>query len=187
MSDTNTPPRVWLAIIRHKHGVNGYAAVTEQQLFDELAGFCRDWWMDAVERDPQLPAQPPLDEREIVERYFEAVEDEQLDLVDVTLSGAALVVDAVPAPAAGRAGQRRLIVAEFLSGSAGETEEDAEEDPDDLAVLVDAAVNGDLSMAVLADATAEIDGPTLARLAIAQGTDPDFFGVDADGHPLEER
>lgn len=182
MSDTGAPPRVWLATIHHKHGVNGYAAVTEQQLRHDLAEYARDWWADAVARDPELAAEPPLDDRGAIARYFEAVEDEQLGVADEVLSGAAIVVAAAPTSSARSAGQRRLMVVEFLSGLGGKTEEQE----DDLAVLVHDATNGDLSMAVVADVTEEVDGPTLAQLATAQGTDPSFFGIDADGHLLED-
>jgi hypothetical protein len=53
-------------------------------------------------------------------------------------------------------------------------------------VLVDRAINDDLSMTVLADVTADVDGSTLAKLARAQGSDPEFFGVDADGQTIED-
>ena len=43
--------------------------------------------------------------------------------------------------------------------------------------------DGDFSGTVLSEETVEVDGPQMARLLIAQGSDPDFLGLTEDGQP----
>jgi hypothetical protein len=82
-----------------------------------------------------------------------------------------------PVPVGVKRGERRVIVAEFLTDeqfTGGE----------DLAELAQAAVDGGLSMLILDDRTEPLDGPTLAECAIAQGSSPAFFGLQDSGQPL---
>lgn len=76
-------------------------------------------------------------------------------------------------------GQRRVLVLEFLTGETFTEEEDIGE-------LVRRAIHDDLSMRVLSDRISDVDGPTLAHLTIAQGSDPSFFGLLDDGRPVDE-
>lgn len=55
----------------------------------------------------------------------------------------------------------------------------------DLIAMHDAITDGDCSGAVRVESTEEVDGPTMARLLRAQGSDPDFFQLDDNGQELE--
>ena len=63
------------------------------------------------------------------------------------------------------------------------SEEPISEDTE-IAEIVREAIKGDYSMDS-AMTSEEIDGPTLASLALAQGTDPEFFGIDAAGQAID--
>jgi hypothetical protein len=94
-------------------------------------------------------------------------------------SGAPTTSAAGDLPHAEIRGQRRLVVVEFLS----DTPFTGEEEITDLAPR---AIEDDLSMLVLSDRISDVDGPTLAARAIAQGSDPEFFGLDENGTPLDD-
>lgn len=45
---------------------------------------------------------------------------------------------------------------------------------------------GDCSGTILHSSEAAIDAPTAAKLLQAQGSDPEFFRIDADGNDIDE-
>jgi len=49
-----------------------------------------------------------------------------------------------------------------------------------------AITEGHCSGVVTLDTEEEVDGPTMARLLIAQGSDPGFFGLTESGEESEE-
>jgi len=77
------------------------------------------------------------------------------------------------------AGQRQLITLEFLTNDRFSGDEDVEG-------LLYRAINDDLSMTEVTRSIEDVDGPTLARLTIAQGSDPEFFGLTEDGTPVDD-
>jgi len=56
----------------------------------------------------------------------------------------------------------------------------------ELADVAYAIGEGDCSGQVEFAPSEKVDGPTMAKLLIAQGSDPEFFQIDADGNPLDE-
>lgn len=68
---------VFIAVISHKHGVNFYAAETEDLLDGEIATFCRDYWSDVA--DIAELDEPPKDDKEVIGIYFECHPDETLE------------------------------------------------------------------------------------------------------------
>lgn len=86
--------------------------------------------------------------------------------------------DAETTPARAPAGCRVVLVAEFI----GDRSFDGSGEITD---LVPAAIDGDLSMRILESSIEEVSGAQLALLAIAQGSDPDFVGVDEHGRPTD--
>ena len=73
--------------------------------------------------------------------------------------------------------QRQLITLEFLTEGKFTGDED-------MAELYERAMCDDLSMSEVSREVEDIDGARLAELAIAQGSDPEFFGIDETGKPL---
>jgi hypothetical protein len=76
------------------------------------------------------------------------------------------------------AGRRLVVTVEFIGNAELTGSEDISE-------LLDRATHGDLSQRVLWTAADELDAERLALLAVAHGTDPEFFGVDPFGVPTE--
>jgi hypothetical protein len=183
MTNHMTPetPRVWVATVHHKHGSNVYTAATEQMLMRELAEYCRESWKDAVGCDETVPSEPPEGDQAAIDLYFQALEGLEFAECDqAEVAGAAVIVAAVPAPTRERAGQRRVLVLELLSQEHFTGEED-------VASLVRRAIDDDLAMTVLAEHTADVDGPTLAQLTLAQASKPSFFGLDGERNGGEAR
>jgi len=56
---------------------------------------------------------------------------------------------------------------------------------DDLDDLHHAITTGDCSGKVDFGNSEEVDGPTMAKLLMAQGSDPEFFQLDEHGNPVE--
>jgi hypothetical protein len=56
----------------------------------------------------------------------------------------------------------------------------------DLLALHEAITTGACSGVVRVTHVEEVDGPTMARLLIAQGSDPGFFMLTETGEPAEE-
>jgi hypothetical protein len=56
---------------------------------------------------------------------------------------------------------------------------------DDLSDVVEAITTGDCSGDWKEELSQEVDGPTMARLLEAQGSDPDFFNLTEDGEDEE--
>lgn len=52
----------------------------------------------------------------------------------------------------------------------------------DIEDIADAVIDGDFSGMVLSTVHEETDGATMARLLAAQGSDPGFLGLDAEGN-----
>lgn len=164
---SNTPPRVWVAAVHRESGVGAYAASSEEALLRELAQICKASWDHALARSSALPTQPPEQDRETVALYFEAV-DETLALGSAPLIGAAFTVPAVREPVADSAGERRLLALEFISDRPLEDVHDAYEL--NVSDLVARAIDGELSMTVLADVKGDVDEPTLMRGGRAAAT-----------------
>lgn len=38
--------KIWVGQITHKHGEEVYVARSRPELYEKVAGFCRDWWED---------------------------------------------------------------------------------------------------------------------------------------------
>lgn len=93
---TRPPPHISVALVHHRHGINVYAGVTEQECVHALAQYCREFWKDAVEADGTLAAQPSSDDQSTVDAYFATLEGEYADLETIELAGAATVIPAVP-------------------------------------------------------------------------------------------
>jgi hypothetical protein len=87
--------------------------------------------------------------------------------------------DTVTSPRA-PAGHRLVIVVEFI----GDRRFDGS---CELAELVPAAIDGDLSMRILESRWEAVSGAQLALLALAHGSDPEFVGVDQDGWLIESQ
>lgn len=54
----------------------------------------------------------------------------------------------------------------------------------DLAKIHDDITDGDCSGTAHVEKTEEVDGPTMTRLLIAQGSDPGFFNLDENGNVI---
>lgn len=55
----------------------------------------------------------------------------------------------------------------------------------DLRAIIDGAETGDLSRSDHAHTIREVDAVEIAKLLIAQGSDPEFFGVNENGEEIE--
>ncbi len=51
--------------------------------------------------------------------------------------------------------------------------------------ILDEATTGGYSMSLEKKVRTQIDGPEAAKLLESQGTEPEFFSLDADGNDLE--
>jgi hypothetical protein len=54
----------------------------------------------------------------------------------------------------------------------------------DLDAMHEAITTGDCSGVVRVEFVEEVDGPAMARLLLSQGSDPEFFQLDENGHEL---
>lgn len=70
---------VWVLTIDHRHGSDTTVHRSEAGARKWLAGYVREWWDDAVVRGG-APAEPPEDDDEAVELYFDTVTDELFTL-----------------------------------------------------------------------------------------------------------
>lgn len=60
---------VHTATIETRHGTNHYAATTREELYSDLATYCRENWEEEMGDDP---GDPPEADEEIVDAYFDA-------------------------------------------------------------------------------------------------------------------
>jgi hypothetical protein len=72
---------IHVGIIDHRHGHNTYAAQTKEGLLKQIVNYCRGEWKAEVA--PEHPV--PDDDDECITRYFDLVDDESLDMVQVEL------------------------------------------------------------------------------------------------------
>lgn len=92
---------VYHGTISHKHGSDTCIAVTQAELYRQLAGYCHENWHE-VAAYPEVPTDPQfLSDFEVVDTYFEAMSNhdgrEYLDLSEVALAlpaGMALMASA---------------------------------------------------------------------------------------------
>lgn len=154
-------------------------------LHGAIADFCRSNWDELRAEQPGLPAIPPSDDIAAYRSFREAFQatkpDRHVYETTTPLHGALDVLALAPLPSGELAGERRTVIAEFLAENAVGIGDGA-----DLASLVNRAINDDLSMSILGEFTEPVDGPTLAALARAQGSDPGFFALAEDGAPLDD-
>lgn len=66
--------KLHIAIVTHRHGTNCYGAKTEEVLAKKIQEYVESWW-----DQEQIKLPKPEDKAEMVEAYFESVEDEYLD------------------------------------------------------------------------------------------------------------
>lgn len=64
------------AIIEHKHGTSASVALTKDALYDDIAGFCQEYWQEAERRAG--PITDYATSQEIVEAYFAGHDTETL-------------------------------------------------------------------------------------------------------------
>jgi hypothetical protein len=72
--------KIWVTTVEHKHGTNVSAFTTEELARADLAAFAREWW-----NDTGLDDEPPTDDNEAIEDYFDAVSDEFYSLESTEL------------------------------------------------------------------------------------------------------
>lgn len=73
--------KIWIASVSHRHGGNVYAATTRALLEREVARYCREWWKE-IGDDP-APS-PDMTDDQIISTYFDAQEDEFLEVLEET-------------------------------------------------------------------------------------------------------
>ncbi|GHE75970.1 hypothetical protein GCM10019059_39150 [Camelimonas fluminis] len=59
------------AQIEHRHGINHYVGFSDDDVRDQIAAYCRDYWSD-WNKDPA-----PSDRDELIERYFQHTLNEE--------------------------------------------------------------------------------------------------------------
>ncbi len=72
-----------IAIAEHKHGTSGYVAATKDDLYAQIAGFCREYWHEVERR-----AGPMTDydgDQALVEGYYAGHDDETLFVEEATI------------------------------------------------------------------------------------------------------
>jgi len=72
--------KVWIGIVSHRHGTNTYAGKTRAALMRQLYEYVEENWADEI-RDDVFPSGQTR--RFVIDRYFEEVTHEQLDMFDV--------------------------------------------------------------------------------------------------------
>jgi hypothetical protein len=72
---------IYTAVIYHRHGLNHYGDVSEDGLRSQLADYCREWWGETAIIDHD----PPADDADVIEEYFEANQEEYIDSSTVDL------------------------------------------------------------------------------------------------------
>ncbi len=77
----NTP--LHIAIIEHKHGTSASAALSEAELYDQIADFCSEYWHEAEGRAG--PITDYTTSKEIVDAYFDGHDSESLYVETATL------------------------------------------------------------------------------------------------------
>jgi hypothetical protein len=77
---------VWVLSIDHRHGTNVYVHETEPGAKDSLVDYVRENWEDEVGRGfSELDAEPPADDQEAIDAYFDEVADESYILTNEVL------------------------------------------------------------------------------------------------------
>lgn len=77
---------VHTATISHRFGTNFYVANTEDELDDRIIEFCKEYWNEARAQDDNLPEDvADVDNKDIINFYFGAMEDEFLEAGQDTL------------------------------------------------------------------------------------------------------
>jgi hypothetical protein len=71
--------------VEHRHGANLYAAISEAELYADLADYCRSDWNDRSHSAPESP--DGLSDRAVVDAYFDGNEREFLNTGRVPLAG----------------------------------------------------------------------------------------------------
>ncbi len=82
--------KIQIAIVSHRHGNNAYAAKTDAGLYRQLADYCREYWSEAFpdpDQDPSIGDDVNMTDRQIVDAYFEVMNDrgEFLDVNETDL------------------------------------------------------------------------------------------------------
>lgn len=72
--------KIFVGIIAHRYGNNAYASRTEDELYGQLANYCREWWDDSFLHGVKIDADknPPEDDFECVKMYFNNIGNEYL-------------------------------------------------------------------------------------------------------------
>jgi hypothetical protein len=187
MSNHNDRPAVTIraVLFTNSRGLVPFVGLSPSTALDgAIADYCRRNWDELRAEEPALSATPPSDDIAAYLSFREAFEgakpDRHIYELTTPLHGALSVLALVALPSGELAGERRTVIAEFLAENEVGIGENA-----DLASLVYRAMNDDLSMSILGEFTEPVDGATLATLARAQGSDPEFFGLTEDGSPVD--
>ena len=82
--------QLYIAIVTHAHGVNGYAGLTDADVKEQVAGFAREWCghlpADTAVRDEIQAACDRKDWDTAIRLYFEAAEGESVVFADADLA-----------------------------------------------------------------------------------------------------
>ena len=70
---------VWFLLINHRHGVDITIHATQDSAYAGLVQYCRDEWENEF-ADANPPATPPEDDDELIDQYFENVDDETYEI-----------------------------------------------------------------------------------------------------------
>jgi hypothetical protein len=78
-----SPAHVWVCTHEHRHGLDAWAAASEEAAYASFAETVRQFWHEAADTDralrdgdrPPFPEKAPTEDREAVERYLEAMGD----------------------------------------------------------------------------------------------------------------
>jgi len=96
IGDFIAPQAIHTAAVEHEDGLNIYAALSDEELTEQLAAYCRKWWDDIRLSSPdELPEEPPEDDEKCVETYFEVTSERGWDgeylTIDATILQDALL------------------------------------------------------------------------------------------------
>lgn len=69
-------PVVWVLHIEHRFGHDASVFRSEAGAKAAVAGFVRQWWHELADYDDRLPTEPPDDDQQAVDLYFEVHHDE---------------------------------------------------------------------------------------------------------------
>jgi rubrerythrin len=78
---------IWIAIISHRHGTNGYAGSTREDVKEKVYAYVAENW-----ELEDMPGELPSDIDQAIEKYFDSVEGESVEYSEVDF---AVDVDAV--------------------------------------------------------------------------------------------